>query len=131
MGRVGAFDSRPSVHHGQEQCPRRRSLSTQLNPGFRMNSEAGSVPGSTETMAGDDRPLRHLVESPMFTIFFAIPRSECSVLASAALVSGTSRSRSGWSSSASFVSRSAQTVSFQSPSSRNIQAVPSWMETLQ
>ena len=55
----------------------------------------------------------------------------CSVLASAVLVSGTSGSSSGWSSSASFVSRSAQTASFPSPSSRNIQAVPSCVETLQ
>ena len=93
----------------------------------------GNVPGSAEMLAGDDLPLRHRVESPMFTIFFffAIPRSECSSLASATLVSGTSGSRSGLSSSASFVSRSAQTVSFPSPSSRNIQAVPSCVETLQ
>ena len=79
------------------------SLSTQSNPGFRVDSETGSVPGSAETLAGDDRPLSHLVESPMFTIFFAIPLSECSVLASAALVSGTYGSRSERSSSSSFV----------------------------
>ena len=58
----------------------------------------------------------------MFTIFFAIPRSKCSVLASAALVSGNYGSCTERSSSSSFVSLSAQTVSFPSPSSRNIQA---------
>ena len=30
------------------------SLSTQSNPGFRVDSEMGSVPGSAETLAGDD-----------------------------------------------------------------------------
>ena len=38
VGRVGAFDSRPAVHHWQEQCPRGRSPSTQSNPGFRVDS---------------------------------------------------------------------------------------------
>ena len=42
-----------------------------------MDVETGSLPGSTETLVGDDRPFRHLVKSPMFSIFFALPRSEC------------------------------------------------------
>ena len=55
----------------------------------------------------------------------------CSVLALAALVSRTSGSSSGRSRSASFVSRSALTASFPSPSSRNIQAAASFVKTLQ
>ena len=122
MGRVGAFDSHLQFIMGKNSVlADALSLSLDpINPGFRVDSETGSVPGSAETLAGDDRPLSHLVESPVFTIFFAIPRSECSDLASAALMSGSGSERS---SSSSFVSRSAQTVSFPSPSCRNIQAV--------
>ena len=139
----------------------------------RMDSEKRSLSGSTETLAGDDRPFRHLVESLMFSIFFALPRSEClgygcsyselgqlsgvclstlapdilvlkklliiwgpydahcSIVASEALVPRTSGAGSGRSSSTSVVSRSAQTASFPSSSSGNIQAVSSCVETLQ
>ena len=41
-----------------------------------MDIETG-LHGSEEKVTGDDRPLCHLVESPLFTVFFALPRSEC------------------------------------------------------
>ena len=54
-----------------------------------MDSENRSLSGSTETLAGDDQPFRHLVESPMFSVFFSLPRSEC-------LGYGRSSSELGW-----------------------------------
>ena len=171
---VSFSSSRSAVHHGEEQCPGGRSFQAQSNSVLRMGSEKRSLSGSTETLAGDDRPFCHLVESPMFSIFFALPRSKClgygcssselgrlsgvclstlapdttsseetlliiwgpydalcSVVASEALVPGTSGACSGRSSSTSVVSRSAQTASFPSISSGNIQAVSSCVETLQ
>ena len=77
VGKVSSSGSRSTVHHGQEQCPRRLSFQAQSNSGLRVDSKAGSFSRSAETLAGDDRPFRHVVESPMFTIFFALPRSEC------------------------------------------------------
>ena len=40
-----------------------------------MDIEAGSFPGSSETLASDVRFVRHLVKSPMFSIIFALPQS--------------------------------------------------------
>ena len=52
------------------------SLQAQSTPGLGVDAQTGSLPGSMATLAGDDRPFRHLVESPMF-LFFTLPRSEC------------------------------------------------------
>ena len=41
-----------------------------------MDTEVGSVPGLSQEVAGDGRPVCHLVKSPLFTLFFALPRSE-------------------------------------------------------
>ena len=41
-----------------------------------MDNEAGSFSGTSETLAGDVRSVCHLFKSPMFSIFFALPRSE-------------------------------------------------------
>ena len=171
---VSSSSSRFAVHYEKEQCPGGRSLQAQSDFGLGMDSEKRSLSGSTETLAGDDRPFCHLVESPMFSIFFALPRSEClgyghsssklgrlsgvclstlapdtpgseetpliiwgpydahcSIVASEALVPGTSGAGSGRSSSTAVVSRFAQTASFPSSSSGNIQAVSSCLETLQ
>ena len=56
---------------------------------------------------------------------------DSSLLASEALVSGPSRSGGGQSCGSSFISISAQTASLPSSSSRDPQAVPSCLETLQ
>ena len=39
-----------------------------------MDSEVVGLSGA-EQVAGDDRPFCHIVESPLFTLFFAFPRS--------------------------------------------------------
>ena len=67
-------------------------------------------------------------EAPL--IFWGPYDSHCSVVASETMVPGTSGAGSGRSSPAPVVSRSAQTASFPPSSSRNIQAVPSCVETL-
>ena len=41
-----------------------------------MDSEAGSVSGTAQEVAGFHRPVRHLSKSPLFSIFFSLPRSE-------------------------------------------------------
>ena len=41
-----------------------------------MDFEVGGISGFSQDVAGDDRPVCHLVESRLFTIFFALPRSE-------------------------------------------------------
>ena len=53
------------------------SVQAQPDPGLQMDSEAGSLRGSMEALASDDQPVCHLVESPMFSVFFALPRSKC------------------------------------------------------
>ena len=52
------------------------SVQAQSDPGVRMDFEVGGISGSSQDVAGDDRPVCHLVESRLFTIFFALPRSE-------------------------------------------------------
>ena len=77
VGRVYSFSSRSPVHPGEEQCLSGLSVQAQSDSGLQMDAEAGSLLGSTEALAGDDQPFHHLVESPMFSIFFALPQSEC------------------------------------------------------
>ena len=65
----------PSIHSGQEQCSGGLPVSSKPGPGVRVDSEVGGVSGVEQQVAGDDRPFCHLVESPLFTLFFALPRS--------------------------------------------------------
>ena len=133
----------------------------------------GGVPPVEQEVAGDDRPFCHLVESPLLTLFFTLPRSlsnrygcasselgrvsgvclstlvndaagseeallifwgphdsSCSILAPEAVVPGPSRPHGGRSDQSSGVSRS-KTTTFSLPSSRDPQAVPSCLETIQ
>ena len=174
MGRVCSSCSCSPVYHGKEQCLCGCSVQAQSDSGLRMDYEAGSLLVSTEALVWDNRPVRQLVESPMFSLFFALPRSEClgygrfsselgrisgvclstlipdspgseeapfifwgpydcncSIAASETSIPRASGAGCGRSSSAPSVSRSAQTASFPPSSSRDLQAVPSCVETLQ
>ena len=64
------------VHHGEEQCAGGLSVQTQPSPGFGVDSQVGSFSGSSQEVAGDDGPLCYLSKSLLFTLFFALPRSE-------------------------------------------------------
>ena len=46
VGRVSAFGSGSSVHHGEKQRPRRLSVQAQSDPGLRMDIEVGGLPGA-------------------------------------------------------------------------------------
>ena len=43
-----------------------------------MDPQDRGLPGAPEEVAGVHRPLCHLTQSPMLSIFFSVPRSECS-----------------------------------------------------
>ena len=134
----------------------------------------GGVSSVEQQVAGDDRPFCHLVESPPFTLFFALPRSvgdrygctsselgrvsgvclstlvndtagseeallifwgphdsHCSILAPETVVSGPAGSGGGRSNQSAKVSRSPQPTTLSLSSSRDRQAVPSCLETIQ
>ena len=139
-----------------------------------MDSEVGSFLGVEQQAAGDDRSFCHLVGSPLFTLFFALPRSvsdryghtsselgrvsgvclstlvddtagseealiilwgphdsSCSLLAPETLVSGPSGISGGQSDISTSLPRSSQSTAVPLSSSRDRQAVPSCLETIQ
>ena len=67
--------SSPSVYSGQKQCPSGFLVSSEPGSGVRVDSQVGGVSSVEQEVAGDDRSFCHLVESPLFTLFFAFPRS--------------------------------------------------------
>ena len=67
--------SSPSVYSGQEQCSNGLLVSSESSSGVRVDSQVGGVSSVEQEVAGDDRSFCHLVESPLFTLYFALPRS--------------------------------------------------------
>ena len=163
----------PSIHLGQERVSG-FPVSSEPGPGVRMDAEVGGVSSVEQQVASDDRPFCHLIESPLFTLFFALPRSiinrygcasselrrvssvclstlvsdtasseeapliiwdphdsHCSVLAPETMVPGPSRPSGGRFHQSSKLSRSPKTTTLSLPSSRDRQAVPSCLETIQ
>ena len=78
MGGVSSSCVVSSVYHGETQRAGRCLVSSESDLGLRVDSEAGSVSGTAQEVAGFHRPVRHLSKSPLFSIFFSLPRSECS-----------------------------------------------------
>ena len=70
----GSVDS--TIYHGPSQCFSGLVISSESSFGVRMDSQDQSVPRALEEVASVNRPVCHLTQSPMFTIFFTIPRSE-------------------------------------------------------
>ena len=68
--------SRSAVHYEEEQgaggCP----IHAQSDPGLGGDSEDGGLSRSLQEVTGDGRLVCHLVKSLLFTLFFALPRSE-------------------------------------------------------
>ena len=57
LGRVSPDCSSSGVHHEEEQCLGGLSVQTQPSSGVGMDTEVGSVPRSSQKVAGDDRPI--------------------------------------------------------------------------
>ena len=70
-----------SVHHGAQHHVGEFFLSSQSNSGFRVDPETVSVSAALEKVAGVNRPVRNLTTSPLLTLFFSVPQSQCSWVA--------------------------------------------------
>ena len=70
----GSFDS--TVHHGPSQCVSGLVISSESGSRVRMDTQDRGVPRAPEEVASVSRSVWHLTKSPMFTIFFTVPRSE-------------------------------------------------------
>ena len=68
----------PAVCYGETQCVGGRSFSPEPDLGRRVDAEAGGLHGSLQEVTGVNRPVCNITKSPMFTIFFSLPRSQCS-----------------------------------------------------
>ena len=75
VGGVAQHPAGSSVHSGYPQCPGRLSLPAPPTTQFRVVPEHGGLSIFTASMACDDRPLCHLRQLEMFTLFLALPRS--------------------------------------------------------
>ena len=67
-----------SVHHGVQHHVGEFFLSSQSNSGFRVDPETVSVSAASEKVACVNRPVRNLTASPLLTLFFSVPQSQCS-----------------------------------------------------
>ena len=76
LGGVSSSCGLPTVHHGEAQRASGCFISPEPDSGLRMNTETGGLSGSVQEVAGLDRPFCHISKSPMFDIFFTLPRSE-------------------------------------------------------
>ena len=65
----------PTIHYGETQRAHGLAISSKPNSGLGMDSERGLL-GSVQEVAGIDRPVRNITKSPMFDIFFSLPRSQ-------------------------------------------------------
>ena len=75
LGRDDRISPDPLVHPGQEQCSGGLPVSPKPGPRVGVDSEVEGVLGVEQQVTGDDRPFCHLIESPLFTLFFTLPRS--------------------------------------------------------
>ena len=62
------------VHSGDLQCSSGLSLQSSSTPQFRVVSQHGGVSTFGTSVAGDDRPICHLRQSPLLHLFVALPR---------------------------------------------------------
>ena len=75
---VGASSSGSgsTVHHGLSQRVCGFSFASESSVRFGMDPQDRGLPGAPEEVAGVLRPLCHLTQSPMLSIFFSVLRSE-------------------------------------------------------
>ena len=77
MGGVSSVDLSSSVYLGSPQRSGGLTVSSQSSLGFQVNPQDRGISGAEEEVAGDGRSVCYLSQSPMFHIFFSVPRSEC------------------------------------------------------
>ena len=70
----GSVDS--TIYHGPSQCASRLVVSSQSGARVRMDAQNRGIPRAPEEVASVNRSVCHVSKSPMFTIFFTVPRSE-------------------------------------------------------
>ena len=75
LGGVDRLDTSAPIYPGQEKCSSGLPVSSEPDTRVRVDSEMGILSGAEPQVASDDRSFCHLVESLLFTIFFALPRS--------------------------------------------------------
>ena len=75
---VGAplCDAPSSIHYGPQQRLGGLLVSAKSNSGLRMDTEDVCVPSTSATVAGNNRSVCNISESPLHTIFFSLPRSQ-------------------------------------------------------
>ena len=61
------------IHLGSSQCVSRLVVASESSIGFRMDAQDQGVSGAPEEVASVHRPVCHLTQSPMFSIFFTVP----------------------------------------------------------
>ena len=66
----------PTIHHGETQRASGFFVSPEPDSGLRMDPVAGGLSGSVLEVAGLNRPFCNITKSPMFDIFFSLPRSQ-------------------------------------------------------
>ena len=76
LGRESSGCDFSTIHHGETQRVSRFSVSPEPDSGLRMDAEAGGLSGSVQEVAGLNRPFCNITKSPMFDIFFSLPRSQ-------------------------------------------------------
>ena len=74
LGGVPSDSFGSSVHSGDLQCSRGFSLLSSSTPQLRVVSHHGSVSIFVASVAGVDRPICHLRQSPLLHLFLALPR---------------------------------------------------------
>ena len=74
MGGISSDSAGSPVHSGDPQCSRGLSLPSSSTPQLRVVSQHGRVSIFDVSVAGDDRPICHLRQSPLLHLFLALPR---------------------------------------------------------
>ena len=74
LGGISSDSPHSAVHSGNPQCSGGLSLPSPSAPRLQVVSQHGGVSVFVASMAGDDRPLCHLSQSPLLHLFLALPR---------------------------------------------------------
>ena len=74
LGRISSDSTGSPVHSVDLQCSRGLSLLSSSAPQLRVVSQHGRISIFDASVAGDDRPICHLRQSPLLHLFLALPR---------------------------------------------------------